>query len=98
MKSIILAILVSLPAYAQSDEGPKNTKTSGGRFQLIQLSNMRRDQYMIDTQTGKLWAPSCEAANAKDECIYHAWLIQDVQDVTIGLKDIIKKIESLNKK
>ncbi|MCH8823332.1 MAG: hypothetical protein IH984_07475 [Planctomycetes bacterium] len=27
----------------------------GGRYQLIQLSNMRRDQFMVDTESGMVW-------------------------------------------
>ena len=30
-----------------------------GRYQLVQLSDMRRDQFMVDTQTGRLWEVVC---------------------------------------
>ena len=29
--------------------------TSNGRFVFGQISSMRRDQYMLDTQSGRLW-------------------------------------------
>jgi len=28
---------------------------SGGRFVMGQISTMRRDQYLLDTKTGRLW-------------------------------------------
>jgi hypothetical protein len=33
----------------------KTLSTDGGRFVFGQISEMRRDQYMLDTKTGKLW-------------------------------------------
>lgn len=35
---------------------PKNSVLAGsGRYAFGQISDFRRDQYMLDTQTGKLW-------------------------------------------
>jgi len=33
----------------------KMLSSSGGRFVFGQISDFRRDQYMLDTQTGRLW-------------------------------------------
>lgn len=33
----------------------KILSAQGGRFVFGQISEMRRDQYMLDTQTGRLW-------------------------------------------
>lgn len=30
-----------------------------GRFELKQLGEMRRDQYLLDTATGRVWQPVC---------------------------------------
>jgi len=32
-----------------------------GRFQLIQLSDMRMDQFLLDTETGRLWQLSSDS-------------------------------------
>lgn len=33
----------------------KNLSSPGGRFVFGQISDFRRDQFMLDTQTGRLW-------------------------------------------
>ena len=67
MKTLIL-ILTMISSLA-SAQGGKHTE--GGRFQLIQLSDYRRDQYMIDSDTGKVWHLVCvseaiKVTNGKD--------------------------------
>ncbi len=86
---ILLACLISVSAAAQE-------KTSGGRFQLIQLSNMRRDQYMIDTQTGKVWAKVCTAPIG-DDCDASAWTLNDVEGITASRIQIQKTAEAVQR-
>lgn len=69
-------------------------KTEGGRFQLIQLGDMRRDQYLLDTQTGKLWTPVCQNGSGAD-CDYKAFMEVDVEQISISKKEIYKKSEEL---
>ena len=64
MKRIILIVALVLSvsvAYGASSKTaiPIPSPTIGnavGRFVLVQLSTARRDQYMVDTQTGRLWS------------------------------------------
>lgn len=48
---LILLALTAMPALAESN--------SAGRYQLMQLGTMRRDQYLLDTQTGRIWQSTC---------------------------------------
>jgi hypothetical protein len=41
--------------------------SSAGRFVFGQISGMRQDQYLLDTETGRLWAVVCVAA-ADGQC------------------------------
>lgn len=54
-----LLLVFSCTAYAGPVEviPPQNKVlgTSSGRFIFGQISEMRRDQFMLDTQTGRLW-------------------------------------------
>jgi hypothetical protein len=47
--------------------------TSQGRFVFGQISDFRRDQFMLDTKTGRLWQVTCITMNSKkstqDNCI-----------------------------
>lgn len=50
----ILFSLVAINTKAQSIQ-PEVLSTSGGRYVFGQISSFRSDQYMLDTQTGRLW-------------------------------------------
>ena len=43
----------------QSETSENSDARERGRYQLVQLSAMRRDQFMVDTQTGRLWEVVC---------------------------------------
>jgi hypothetical protein len=83
MQTLILAL--SLLAHSQAAIAP-------GRFQLLQLGTMRRDQYLLDSQTGKLWARVCMKWGTQEaaECSYSAWLLEEVEGVTATLTEIRK--------
>lgn len=91
---IVLLILVSVTAL--SDEKPFNVHTTGGRFQLIQLSSMRRDQYLIDTQTGQVWSSTCLIPDGPSPaCGYTAWMKEDIEGITLSNQQIMKKLKNL---
>lgn len=95
MKTIlILASLYSSLSFAEA----KNTQTNTGRFQLIQLSDMRRDQYMIDTQTGKIWSKGCEVSENTTSCLYEVWWPQDVVGINATLEQVSKRAAILEKR
>ncbi|MFV3409695.1 hypothetical protein ACNH6C_13870 [Bdellovibrio bacteriovorus] len=96
MKTLLAAILLfGTSAVAQKKN---NESSSGGRFQIIQLSDFRRDQYLIDTQTGKMWQKSCLIAGPDNtECAYGPWLTVDIENVTMDYGAIDKKAKTLKK-
>jgi len=60
MTAIATALLISSTAFAAEPvkvKPPANKllTTENGRYVFGQVSEMRRDQYMLDTKTGKLW-------------------------------------------
>lgn len=68
-KLIFLATLLAQMTFANADpSSPPGSvlSSSGGRFVFGQVSEYRRDQYMIDTQTGRLWQMVC-AERSKDD-------------------------------
>lgn len=54
MKTILLLLVLCSSATAQ-EHRPTVLSAPGGRFVFGQISNMRKDQYMLDTATGRLW-------------------------------------------
>ena len=65
MKILFCALLFSASAVADA-----KLATINGRYVFAQISNMRRDQYLLDTQTGKLWRVVCieEDPKTPSEC------------------------------
>jgi len=54
----VLLILISKISYGQTEvitPQHKSIMTDNGRFIFMQISEMRRDQYMLDTKLGRLW-------------------------------------------
>jgi hypothetical protein len=54
IKSAFLFSLLVISAHAQELQ-PAVLSASSGRYVFGQISSMRADQYMLDTQTGRLW-------------------------------------------
>jgi hypothetical protein len=52
-----LAACVALGAWGQatSKDAGRILSSASGRYVFGQISDFRRDQYMLDTQTGRLW-------------------------------------------
>ena len=90
MKTLILCLLLSSASFAQKKS---NTGTANGRFQLVQLSDMRRDQFIIDTQTGKIWRQICAVGGGMD-CEMAYWGQEDILDINITPAEMIKKIDN----
>lgn len=69
---VVLLLIQSTALFAKES-------TAGGRFQLIQLNEMRRDQFLLDTQTGDIWRGVCADVKEGGECIGHYWQREDVE-------------------
>jgi hypothetical protein len=90
--TFFISLLISSLVYA----GKSNTGTNSGRFQLIQLSDMRRDQYLLDTQTGKLWTNVCYLKEG-DDCEISAWSPEDIIDINANRKDLKALVDAVKK-
>lgn len=58
MKAFITGCVVAIATFhASAQDTPPGSvlASSSGRFVFGQISMMARDQYMLDTQTGRLW-------------------------------------------
>ena len=56
---ILVGAVCTMPAFAADAvkiaPGAQRISTDGGRFVFGQVSEMRKDQFMLDTKTGKMW-------------------------------------------
>lgn len=59
MKRVLIAVAAcaALGAWGQSTtkDAGKTLSSASGRYVFGQISDFRRDQYMLDTLTGRLW-------------------------------------------
>ncbi|MGE4131883.1 MAG: hypothetical protein AB7F86_09605 [Bdellovibrionales bacterium] len=90
--NIIFALLLAIPGHAQ-----QNTSTGDGRFQLIQLSSMARDQFLLDTRTGKVWQRRCLIPKGND-CDAAGWMQEIVEGITGDRKAIMQLIKEQTEK
>lgn len=88
MKHLSLVLLLSLSPSAARSAEPAKGIVSSGRFQLIELTQYRRE-YMIDTQTGRVWRNLCQTEPAANgSCPYYAWTLEDVEGVNVSAAQI----------
>ena len=62
----LCAVAASAQAQAPSAGHVNVLSATGGRYVFGQISESRRDQYMLDTQTGRLWVQTCIASSKED--------------------------------
>lgn len=60
---VIALALALLSATCHAEPGTV-LATAGGRYVFGQISSARLDQYMLDTQTGKVWQVQCAKKSA----------------------------------
>lgn len=81
----VIVLLVSVAGCAKLDGSIRNSaQTEVGRYQLLQLGSMRRDQFLLDTATGKLWSSVCgykKKGSDGPDCEYSLWEPQDIIDI-----------------
>lgn len=54
LPALLALILLAGPVFAQ-DKPSSILAAAGGRYVFGQISSMRADQYLLDTQTGRVW-------------------------------------------
>ena len=47
---------------------PANASTPSPGFELVQLGNMRRDQFLVDQKTGRIWQSACMGNVSGADC------------------------------
>lgn len=87
MRVVLLLLLLTVQVQAQN---MKNIKSEGGRYQIMQLNDMARSQYLIDTHTGKIWNRQC-GSSKNGECSYNVWAAEDVEGITLSGDKILQK-------
>lgn len=95
MKSIscvagLLAALTSLSVIAQTPAvHPTTLSSAAGRYVFGQINGMARDQYMLDTQTGRLWQLVCAKRDEADSSKCDVLVLQAVSYSSApGLSDL----------
>lgn len=75
-----LIILLLFPLLGACEENEKKSAESSkvGRYQIIQAGTMRRDQYLIDTETGNMWTRTCAVPAGNVDCSYSYWSKEDI--------------------
>lgn len=99
--SVILPLLFLGCTQNPKWEDTKPVEQNTNRFELVQLGSMRRDQFLLDKQTGQIWRPTCMAGAKGADCDYAAWMKQDVQDVNASGDSIHqwgREAEEMNRK
>lgn len=89
MKSIIILILLTISTVALSKD---KIKKNEGRFQILTVLDTMKTTYMIDTDSGKIWRPTC-IYNKKQECIYEYWELQQIEGITQTSKQIAETVK-----
>ena len=60
IKATTVVALMAMSGAVLAEDVPGSVLTaSGGRYVLGQLSKFRMDQYLLDTQTGRMWQLTC---------------------------------------
>lgn len=54
-------------ALADASSGSQVLSSQGGRYVFGQVSSYRRDQYMLDAETGRLWRMTCVSHESKTD-------------------------------
>lgn len=87
MKTLIVLLLCTLTSFAES-------KKNDGRFQIVTITGSLKTTYLLDTQTGKMWAPICISKEPNSECKYNYWEPEDIVDITVNKKEVADRIKA----
>lgn len=61
-----------------------------GRFQVLQLGSMRRDVYLIDTHSGRMWARVCMVSSkgSGPDCAFDAWRHEAIEGINYTQQEL----------
>jgi hypothetical protein len=60
------ALIFSIILFSACEKAQKEPKND--RFKLMQISDFRRDQYLLDSATGRLWVKVCSDVGKDGMC------------------------------
>lgn len=70
MKHLLLftsILVLTSQSFSQTTSAPGSVlSTQGGRYVFGQISEYRRDQYLLDSQSGRVWQVICVAKDKDD--------------------------------
>jgi hypothetical protein len=72
------AAVTSAPSAAQDQPVISVLTAPGGRYVFGQVSRFGRDQYMLDTQTGRLWQLVCAQQSEGQDKTWKATVLQPI--------------------
>jgi hypothetical protein len=72
------AAVTSAPSAAQDQPVISVLTAPGGRYAFGQISRLGRDQYMLDTQTGRLWQLVCVQQSEGQDKTCKATVLQSI--------------------
>lgn len=85
MHITLFVFMVSISALAENRTEPLNH----GRFQLIQLGSVRKDQFLVDTVTGQIWGRRCNDTGTDGmSCFGPLWQKEVVEGITVTDADL----------
>lgn len=95
---ILLPLLLLAGCKLQVENTSKDE--SQNDFQLIQLGEFRRDQFLLNKKTGQIWRSVCAVSDTKNptDCAYNAWIKADVEDINIKKSEIYAWADHLEEK
>lgn len=72
-------------------------KTLAGRYEFHMNQQYPNRSIMIDSQTGKIWQPTCYTEQSNGDCEVKAWAPNPVLGINITENELNKAIEEHNK-
>lgn len=88
-----LSLMLLTASISSADQ--KHSGSRDGRFQVVQISEYRRDQFLIDTHTGTLWKSICGQKEG-DDCTYSYWSKEDIEGITATRQEIRSILKALS--
>lgn len=65
LAAILIAVGVCLMGLSHFLRAQHATSSSKHDYQMVQLGDMRRDQFLIDKETGRIWVKTCITSDTK---------------------------------
>ena len=72
-------------------------KAQVGRYQIVQLGQMRMDQFLLDTETGNIWRATCVTKQRQNgQCDVGEWLPENVININATYQSVNEEVSLLH--